>query len=149
MAKAVRYTEEQIAALLEHAQEVGLGRAIRDLGYPAYPTAMRWAEMRGIVLDVDPVKQKAQRTANWYKDEEKILVAQAGLERVYETLQEGDLTPDDLKKLGDATKRYVEVIQLVNGEATSITQENTAGDDVFAKMLEEFNNKRDNSSVTE
>lgn len=134
----VRYSEEQINALLEHAQEVGLGRAIRDLGYPGYGTAMRWAEMRGIVLDVDPVKQRASRTAQWYKDEEKLLVAQAGLERVYEQLQEGSLTPDDLKKLGDATKRYVEVMQLVNGEPTEIKQNND-GDDMFKKMLEEFN----------
>ena len=135
----VKYTEEQINTLLEHALEVGLGRAIRDLGYPsAYGTAMRWAEMRKVSIDVDPVKQKASRTASWYKDEEKTLVAQAGLERVYEQLQEGHLTPDDLKKLADATKRYVEVMQLVSGQPTEIKQ-TTDGDDLFTKMLEEFN----------
>lgn len=134
----INYTEEQITTLLAHAQEVGLGRAIRDLGYPSYPCAMRWAETRGVSLDVDPVKQKAARTHQWYKDEEKLLVCQEGIQRIQESLTEDTLTPDDINKLANALKKYIETMALVEGKPTSITQDN-GQDETFKKMLEEFN----------
>lgn len=132
------YTEDQKTALLELAQEVGLGRAIRELGYPTYPTAMYWARQRNVVIDVDPIKQRAAQTAQWYADDEKKLVAQAGLERIYEQLKENTLTADDINKLANATKKYVEIMAMIDGKPTSITQEIT-DDGVFEQLLKEIN----------
>ena len=140
----IKYTEEEILTLVTLAQEVGVGRAIKELGYGSYPTVKRWAAARGLELDVDPIKQKASRTNQWYKEEEKRVVAEAGLQRIYEyldtnELSEGALTPDDIKKLADGVKRLVETLALIDGKPTEIKQEQ-GPDDAFTALLNEINN---------
>lgn len=141
----IEYSEEQKNELVTLAQEVGVARAIRELGYGSYPTVKRWATQRGVELEVDPIKQKASRTHLWYKEEEKRVVAQAGLERIFEYLESHELsqdplTPDDIKKLTDGIKRLVETMALIDGKPTNITQ-STDGDDAFTNLLKEFETK--------
>lgn len=134
------YTEDQIADWLQLAQEVGIGKARRQLGYPnSWITGKKWGEARGINLEVDAVKARAAATREWYVAEDKLLVCQEGLDRIHEALTENDLTPDDIKKLSDAAKRFIETMNLIEGKATSIAKdESNAADDLFAQAMREF-----------
>ena len=132
------YTETQITEFLEHAQDVGIGRARRDLGYPDSPsTAGRWAKLRGVEVNIDAVKQKAAEFNHFYRDTEKLIVCQEGLERISEQLVENLLTPDDIKKLADAVKRFIETMALIEGKPTNIVG-SVAEDTTFTELLEQF-----------
>ena len=60
------YSDQEIADFLVIAQDIGIGRAIRQLGYPAsWGTAQRWAKMRGITVEVDDLK--AVTSGRWLR----------------------------------------------------------------------------------
>ena len=120
---AKRYSDEEVAAFLEHAQDVGIGRAIRDLGYPgSWATAKRWAENRGIDVELNTLKQKAKDYDLWYTDRDALLVAEEGMERVSEMLREKNLEPDEIKKLAEAYQKYANTWLLIQGKATNVTE---------------------------
>lgn len=133
------YTEKQRNDFLELAQEIGFTPAMRELGYPkSWATASKWAEQRGVNITVDTLKQHAKEFDIYYQAKDKLLVCQEGLRRIYEDLiNETFISPDDKKKLADATKRFVETMQLVEGKATEIRQDNS-DDNVFNELLREF-----------
>lgn len=118
------YTDEQINDFLALAQEVGITRAKRELGYPnSWSTAQRWAKVRGIEVAVDDLKAQAAAVREWYKDEEVKALAQEGFNRVYfELVNNTMLTPDDQKKLGEAATKYYNIWANVQGKATNINE---------------------------
>lgn len=118
------YSDKQINDFLELAQEVGITRAKRELGYPnSWSTAQRWAKVRNIEVAVDEVMAKAAGTREWYKTEEVTTIAQEGFNRVYQELVENkDLTPDDQKKLAEALMKHYNVWANAQGKATAITE---------------------------
>lgn len=140
------YSEEKITTFLELAQEIGLTPAMRQLGYPkSWATASKWAEQRGVEITVDTLKQHAKEFDIYYNAKDKLLVCQEGLRRIYEELiTETFITADDKKKLADATKRFIEAMQLVEGKATEIKQDNSANDNVFSELLKEFEKEETN-----
>lgn len=118
-----RYTDEEIAHFLEVAKDIGIGRAIRKLGYPdSWGTAKRWAVARGIEIEVDDLKARSKSYHDWYTTEEALLVAQEGMARVHEALTERDLLPDEQKKLSEAFQKYANTWMLLQGKATNINE---------------------------
>jgi predicted KAP-like P-loop ATPase len=118
------YTDKEINDLLGLAQEVGITRAMRELGYPkAWSTVQYWAEKRGITIAPDELRAKAAATREWYKDEELKTVAQLGLDRITEDLIHNKaLSPDDQKKLSEAYQKYVNTLLTLQGKATDIKE---------------------------
>ena len=137
------YTDEEINNFLELAQEIGIGRSIRELGYPkSWSTAQRWAKLRGIEVAVDELKAKAKEFHDWYTTEEVLLVAQAGMERIAEELSlNNTLSADDMKKLGDAFTKHYQVWANVQGKATNISESRTA-DSMDAHLVDLMNVER-------
>lgn len=126
MGNYVRYDDQQIADFLECAVDVGIGKAIRIMGYPAsWITAKRWADNRGVEVEVNAMKSKAKSYDLWYNDRDVLLGAEAGMARVMEQLEESDLTPDDLKKAAEAYQKYANVWLTIQGKASNITQTQT------------------------
>ena len=153
--KLMNYTDEQINNFLEIAQEVGITRAKRELGYPSsWSTAQRWAQLRKVDVSVDEIMQKAAVAREWYKTEEVILVAQEGFNRVYQELTENsNLTPDDQKKLAEALQKHYNVWANAQGKATSIT-ETREGDALDAHLQDlimqvKAENKLKKENITE
>lgn len=120
----MNYTDKQINDFLELAQDVGITKAKRELGYPkGWDTARRWAEVRQIEVAVDEVKARARAMQEFYKDEEVITIAQEGMNRVYDELvNNNSLTADDQNKLARALKTHYDVWAGVQGRATSINE---------------------------
>lgn len=137
------YSDEDINNFLELAQEVGITRAKRELGYPnSWSTAQRWARLRGVEVATDEVMAKAAHTREWYKTEEVLIVAQEGFNRVYQELMENnDLTPDDQKKLAEALQKHYNVWANAQGKATSIT-ESRETDTMDAHLMELLNSEK-------
>ena len=134
------YTDEDINNFLELAQEVGITKAKRELGYPnSWGTAQRWARMRGIEVAVDDLKAQAAAAREWYKEEEVKTVVQEGFNRVYEELVSNkDLTADDQKKLSDAAKKYYDMWATIQGKASNINENRQT--DTFDEHLQELLN---------
>lgn len=149
------YTDEQINNFLELAQEVGITRAKRELGYPnSWATAQRWAKVRGVEVDVDEIRQKAAVAREWYKTEEVVIVAQEGFNRVYDELVNNpSLTADEQKKLAEALQKHYNVWASAQGKATNIneTRQTDTMDEHLAELLnmEKAKNKLRKENVTE
>lgn len=124
------YTDEEIDLFIETAKEVGLTRAKRDLGYPnSWATGKRWCAVRGITIDVDALKSAAAEAREWYKDEEVIRVAEAGMERIYEQLTETTtLTPDDVKRLSEGYQKFSNQWMALKGKTQTISETRTVGE---------------------
>lgn len=118
-----RYTDAQKADFLELASEIGITRAMRQLGFPlSWGVARGWLQAAGITAPVDEIKAKAAEAREWYKTEDLLLVAQEGIRRVYLELQTADLDPDQHKKMSEAFQKYVNSWRLLQEKATSITE---------------------------
>lgn len=119
-----QFTEEQKTEFIEMAQETGIGPAIRNLGFPkSYHTAKKWFNERNIDLpNADTLAQMARNIGIFYSDKEKILAAQAVLDRCMESLMEDTLDADQLNKLSNAVHKAIQTINLVEGKSTAISE---------------------------
>jgi hypothetical protein len=136
------YSDEEMDIFIQEAQDVGIGRAQRNLGYPnSWATAHRWITARGIKIDVDSLKARSKSFNEWYETEELLLVAQAGMDRIHESLHESVLTPDEIKKLAEAYQKYANTWMLLKGKSTNINEHRTVGemDMEIKKIIEEEN----------
>lgn len=118
------FTEEQILEFISNAQEMGIGPAIRNMGYPkSYHTAKKWFEQRNIDLPtMDTLAKMAVDLRVFYTDKEKLIAAQAVLDRCVETLMQDSLDPDELNKLANAVHKAIQTINLIEGKSTAINE---------------------------
>lgn len=147
------YTEEERETFLALAQEVGIGRALRELGYPkSYQTALDWAKNRGITVDVDPVMSKVKAFDELYKTEHMLAVIKEGVGRIYQELTENpSLDADAQKKLSEAAQKYTNSWLLLQGKANNIneTQNKDVIDAELMSLVEEHKRLASNSDKPE
>jgi hypothetical protein len=128
-----QFTEEQITDFISNAQEMGIGPTLRYLGYPkSYHTAKKWFEQRNIELPtLDTLAKMAGNLKVFYTDKEKIIAAQAVLDRCIESLMQDTLDADQLNKLANAVHKAIQTINLIEGKSTIINeQRNKDGQDL-------------------
>lgn len=119
------YSDDDVKDFIAEAQEMGVGPAMRSLGYPgSWATAQRWFEQANLELPtVDSLQAKAAGLKNFYGDKEKMVVAQVELDRIVEKLHKDELSADDLNKLANALNKTVQTINLIEGKATSVHEQ--------------------------
>ena len=120
-----QFTDEQIEEFIQVAQEMGISPAMRYLNYPkSYHTAQKWFKLRSIPLpDIDSLKQMARNIGVFYSDKEKVISAQAVIDRAVEMLMEDpSLLSDDINKLSNAIHKAIQTINLVEGKSTNINE---------------------------
>ena len=120
-----QFTEEQITEFISNAQEMGIGPTLRYLGYPkSYHTAKKWFVDRNIELPtMDTLAKMAGDLRVFYSDKEKIIAAQAVLDRCMETLMQDTLDADQLNKLANAVHKAIQTINLIEGKSTIINEQ--------------------------
>jgi hypothetical protein len=143
------FTEEQISEFIETANEMGIGPAMRYLGYPkSYHTAKKFYLQRS--LDMPTSNTLAQMSKNldiFYKDKEKIIAAQAIIDRAVEKLYEEDLLAEDINKLSNAIHKAIQTINLIEGKSTNIN-ENRSKDGTDLAIVDMLNEaKARNESI--
>ena len=118
------FTEEQITEFIETAQEMGIGPTLRYLNYPkSYHTAKKWFEQRNVELPtIDTLAKMAVDTRNFYNEKEKLIAAQAVLDRCVESLMQDSLDADQLNKLANAVHKAIQTINLIEGKSTAINE---------------------------
>jgi hypothetical protein len=127
------FTEEQKAEFIEVANEMGIGPSIRYLGFPkSYHTAKKWFVERNLELPtLDTLAKMAGDMRVFYSDKEKIIAAQAVLDRCIESLMQDTLDADALNKLANAVHKAIQTINLIEGKSTIINeQRNKDGQDL-------------------
>lgn len=127
------FTEEQITEFISNAQEMGIGPAMRYLGFPkSYHTAKKWFVDRGLDMPtVDTLAKMAAGLKVFYSDKEKLIAAQAVLDRCVESLMQDTLDSDGLNKLANAVHKAIQTINLIEGKSTHINeQRNKDGQDL-------------------
>jgi transcriptional regulator with XRE-family HTH domain len=119
------FTEEQISEYILNAQEMGIGPAMRYLGYPkSYHTAKKWFVERNIEMPtLDTLAKMAGDLKVFYSDKEKIIAAQAIIDRSVEALYQDTLIPDDINKLSTAIHKAIQTINLIEGKSTIINEQ--------------------------
>jgi hypothetical protein len=127
------FTEEQKTEFIEVANEMGIGPSIRYLGFPkSYHTAKKWFVERNLELPtLDTLAKMAGDMRVFYSDKEKIIAAQAVLDRCIESLMQDTLDADALNKLANAVHKAIQTINLIEGKSTIINeQRNKDGQDL-------------------
>lgn len=133
-----KYEDNEVNNFLELAQEVGITKAMRELGYPSsWSTAQYWAKKRGITVAVDDLKAQAAATREWYKEEEVKTLIQEGFNRVHaELMSNKDLSADDQKKLSEAASKYYNMWANIMGKTLNAPQSMETGP--FSDHLDEL-----------
>ena len=118
------YTDEQITEFIEIAGEMGIGPAMRSLGYPkSYHTAKKFFVQRNIdTPTANSLAVMAKQLDIFYTDKEKVLAAQAVIDRTVEALYEDNLVSDDIAKLSNALHKAIQTINLIEGKSTNINE---------------------------
>ena len=116
------YTDEQITEFIEQANEMGIGPTMRLLGYPkSYHTAKKFYMQRNVDMPTsNTLAIMAKQLDIFYTDKEKVLAAQAVIDRTVEALYEDSLTSDDISKLSNALHKAIQTINLIEGKSTNI-----------------------------
>ena len=119
-----QFTEEQISEFIEMAAEMGIGPAMRTLGYPlSYHTAKKWHLQRNINMPTsNSLAIMAKQLDIFYSDKEKVLAAQAVIDRSVESLYQDNLSSDDINKLSNALHKAIQTINLIEGKSTNINE---------------------------
>jgi hypothetical protein len=131
-----RYSDKEQAEFCELAQEVGVGRAVRELGYPSFPMAYQWLAKRGIEPKHSNIMENARKFHRFYQTEDLLKTIDDGLaviEEMYANVQ----TPDDAKKLAEAIQKLMNTRLLLEGKANAITEkrETTQQDLEIAELI--------------
>ena len=118
------FTEEQKTEFIENAQEMGIGPTLRYLGFPkSYHTAKKWFVERNLELPtIDTLAKMAGDMRVFYSDKEKLIAAQAVLDRCVEALMQDTLDSDGLNKLANAVHKAIQTINLIEGKSTVINE---------------------------
>ena len=118
------FNEEQVAEFIECANEMGIGPAMRYLGYPkSYHTAKKFYMQRNLDMPTaNTLAVMSKQLDVFYRDNEKILAAQAVIDRSVEKLYEDDLLADDINKLSNAIHKAIQTINLIEGKSTNINE---------------------------
>ena len=118
------FTDEQISEFIETANEMGIGPAMRYLGYPkSYHTAKKFYVQRNIDMPTaNTLAVMAKQLDIFYTDKEKVLAAQAVIDRTVEALYEDTLVSDDISKLSNAIHKAIQTINLIEGKSTNINE---------------------------
>lgn len=118
------YTEEMVTEFIDIANEMGIGPAMRNLGYPkSYHTAKKFYVQRNIDMPTaNTLAVMSKDLAIFYTDREKVLAAQAVLDRSIEKLYEDDLLSEDINKLSNAIHKAIQTINLIEGKSTNINE---------------------------
>lgn len=142
-----QFTEEQITEFIEMAAEMGIGPTMRTLGYPkSYHTAKKWHIQRNV--DMPTANTLAVMTKQldiFYTDKEKILAAQAVIDRSVEALYQDDLLSDDISKLSNALHKAIQTINLIEGKSTNIN-ENRSKDGTDLAIVDMLNEAKARSN---
>lgn len=136
----MRYDDQQRAEFIELAQQIGIGRSIRELGYPTYPTAQAWMRAAGVEPNTDSAYSQMKQWHTFYQVEDLLLVIDEGISVVQEMLVKAE-TADDMKKLSESLQKLTNTRLLLEGKSTSITEKRAVAqeDHELAQALREFN----------
>jgi hypothetical protein len=137
------FTEEMVTEFIELAQEMGIGPAMRNLGYPkSYHTAKKFFVQRNIEMPTaNTLAVISKQLDIFYTDRDKIVAAQAVIDRTVEKLYEEDLLAEDINKLSNALHKAIQTINLIEGKSTNIN-ENRSKDGTDLAIVDILNEAR-------
>jgi len=137
------YTEEQISEFIELANEMGIGPAMRQLGYPkSYHTSKKFYTQRNLEMPTaNTLASISKQLDIFYTDRDKVVAAQAVIDRTVEALYEDTLTSDDINKLSNALHKAIQTINLIEGKSTNIN-ENRSKDGADLAIVDMLNEAR-------
>jgi hypothetical protein len=115
------YTDEQREEFCALAQVVGIGRAIRELGYPSYPTAMTWLDARGIEPNVDKVMARVKNFHTFYDVQDLLMIIDETIATIEEMVA-NVTNADDVVKLATALQKAINSRQILENKATTIVE---------------------------
>ena len=137
------YTDEDKNKFCELAQEIGVARAQRQLGYPVSSmTGIKWLRARGVEYKVNKTMAEVRAYHTYYQTEDLIMAMDNAMSVIDEMLVTVE-TADDMKKLSDALYKIVTTKNLLEGKATAINEkrERNAIDEEILSLIDVEKNR--------
>lgn len=135
---ASQYDEDKVEAYCQLAQDIGVGPAITELGYPkSRTTAWKWLSSRGISVELDQLRKRAADMKHFYGEKEQLTLLSEALERIFEKISDTKLTADELMKLANAASKTIETMRLVGNQSTQIVETIDQLDSELRTLLQE------------
>lgn len=150
--REVRYTEEEEERFIEVANEIGIGPAMRELGYPgSYNTCAKWFKSRSLETPtVTSLQAHASSLKQHYALEEEMAGVQLLMDRYVEKALTEEMTPDELNKLANGYERLMKTKRLIEGKSTNIAETQTYdGTDLEIMKLAQEMEERNARSISE
>lgn len=122
------YSEEDKNMFIEVAREQGVSKAIKELQYPSWPTALRW------VKDIDGIPKSitaalASLNNVTYTQEERLSLLNNLMDDASNRMLTETLDVKEYKMMVESIKILNETYNLVLGKAQQISQKNDAMDE--------------------
>ena len=133
----ISYTDEQQAAFCSLAQEIGIGRAIRELGYPkSHASGIKWLNARGLKPNLDKIMQQTKLWHTFYDTQDLLEQIDEAMAVCQEMVSKVN-SADDMKKLAEAMQKLVNTRLLLEGKSTQISEkrETTQADLEIAELM--------------
>lgn len=138
------YSEDKITEFIDLAKDVGIGPAMRELGYPKqWVTANKWCKARHVETPKTLTQQVAAAQNQLYTLEDKLIAGYKLLDRIMEQLEAEQLDADSVKKLAETYKKTIETIQILEGKAINISQNNDVFETKIQSLLDDMNMQND------
>lgn len=134
------YTEEQKVTFIHKAQECGITKAMRVLGFPASKaTAYQWLRTYGLQTEAMSIRTKAKEREQQYSDAEQLEVLSSLLDAIYFQLENPKLLKaHDIQKLSSAAETVISSMRLIDNKPSSITQRMDQVDGEIQQLIAQY-----------
>lgn len=134
------YTDEDKSIFIELAEEIGVSKAMRELQYPTWPTAIKWTKNNeNIPKNITAALASLNNVA--YTTEDRLSLLNQLIDDAQERLVNDALSPKDWKIVVDGIRVLYETYNLVQGKAMNITEKSDKFDADIAGLYADMEKK--------
>lgn len=138
------YSDEKKDIFVKLAGEVGIHKAIEQLSYPSYNTAIKWCDQQGIKPPANAAIQISNLVQTGARVDRSMKEILLNLKEHYDVqVQQAVLDQDSisLKRLTEGMKILNETLKSVYGEADAAVEKASSIDSSFMALVKEMNAK--------
>lgn len=140
----MEYTQEKKDIFVNLAAKVGVERAMKELTYPTYNTAMKWCKDKGIQPPAEPALSLAGSVTKAARIDRSMKEILLNLKEHYDVqVQQAVLDNDSitLKRLTEGMKILNETLKSVYGEANEAVEKASSIDSSFMDLVKQMNER--------
>lgn len=130
------FTQSDKEAFVAQAKKKGMSRTMREMGYPSsLNTAKAWMKEANITITEDTLGAKAKVDEEQYGFNEEMYLLKQMMDKIHTNLEDPNLNADGVVKLASALQKCITTMELIGGNPTSRTAQQTQVTDELQALL--------------